>query len=128
MPARSPRSMSRLRACWAVHAPVGCSVTPRMCTRRVSISITKKTYRRLRNTVSACRKSHDRTPDAWEVRNCLWVPTIPSPHATCEYSWIRPLSRSRWRTRMLSSASADATAILASGGLWPRARCGRWVL
>src|SRR5437762_13621258 len=24
-PTRSPRSMSRLRACWAVHAPVGCS-------------------------------------------------------------------------------------------------------
>ena len=32
-PARSPRSMSRLRACWAVQAPVGCAVTPRMCTR-----------------------------------------------------------------------------------------------
>jgi hypothetical protein len=37
----SPRSMSMLRACWAVHAPVGCAVTPRMCTRRVWISITK---------------------------------------------------------------------------------------
>src|SRR5215472_8323400 len=24
----SPRSMIRLRACWAVHAPVGCKVTP----------------------------------------------------------------------------------------------------
>src|ERR1017187_1986319 len=36
-PARSPRSMSRLRACCAVHAPVGLAVTPRMCTRRVSI-------------------------------------------------------------------------------------------
>ena len=38
-------------ACWAVHAPVGSAVTPRMCTRRVLISITKNTYRRLRNTM-----------------------------------------------------------------------------
>src|SRR5690348_8699869 len=28
----SSRSMSRLRACWVSHAPVGCAVTPRMCT------------------------------------------------------------------------------------------------
>ena len=46
---------------------------PRMCTRRVWISITNKTYRRLRNTVSACRKSHARIPDAWEARNCRQV-------------------------------------------------------
>ncbi len=38
----------------------------------------------------------------------LWVPTMPSPHATCEY--------------------AGATGILPSGGLWLRVRCGRWVL
>jgi hypothetical protein len=56
----------------------------------------------------------------------LWVPTMPSPHATCEYSWIRPPSRSRRRTRKLSSAGA--AGILASGGLWLRVRCGRWVL
>ena len=31
-PARSPRSIIRLRACWAVQAPAGCAVTPRMCT------------------------------------------------------------------------------------------------
>src|ERR1700756_4100765 len=29
----------------------------------------------------------------------LWVPNIPSPHATWAYSWIRPPSRSRLRTR-----------------------------
>jgi putative transposase len=55
----------------------------------------------------------------------LWVPTIPSPHATWEYSWIRPPSRSRRRMRMLSSAGA--AGILASGGLWLRVRCGRWL-
>ena len=36
----SPRSMRRLRACWAVHCPVGCKVTPRMRMRRVACSIT----------------------------------------------------------------------------------------
>jgi hypothetical protein len=65
--------MSRLRACCAVHDPVGCAVTPRMCTRRVWISITNKTYSRLRNTVSTCRKSHARSPGAWEARNCCQV-------------------------------------------------------
>ena len=53
----------------------------------------------------------------------LWVPTMPSPHATCEYSWRRPPSRSRRRTRTLSSAGA--TSALPSGGCWPRVRCGR---
>jgi hypothetical protein len=33
-PARTPGSMSKLRACWMVHAPVGLAVTPGMCTRR----------------------------------------------------------------------------------------------
>jgi hypothetical protein len=36
----------------------------------------------------------------------LWVPTMPSPPVTCEYSWIRPADRSRRRTRMLSLAVA----------------------
>jgi hypothetical protein len=62
--ATAHRGARRLRACWAVHAPVGWAVAPRMCTRRVWISITKKTYRRLRNTVPACKKSHDKIPDA----------------------------------------------------------------
>src|SRR6266702_4574311 len=63
---------------------------------------------------------------------------MPSPHATCEYSWIRPPSRSRRRTRVLSSAGAvevspagdeDAVGALASGAGDPaladgvRARC-----
>ena len=32
---RSPRSMTRLRACWVVHAAVGWAVTPSMWTRRL---------------------------------------------------------------------------------------------
>ena len=56
------------------------------------------------------------------VPRILWVPTMSLPHATCECSWIRPSSRSRRRTRMLSPAGAPWD--LPSGGLWPRARCG----
>jgi hypothetical protein len=33
--ARSSRSISRLRACWEVQAPVGWLVVPRMCTYRL---------------------------------------------------------------------------------------------
>src|SRR5258708_2920957 len=72
-PARSSRSISRFRACWAVQAPVGLAVTPKMCTRRVSISMTKKTYRRFRKIVSTCRKSHAKIPEAWEIKNCRQV-------------------------------------------------------
>jgi len=46
------------------------AVTPRMCTARVWISITNKTYRRWSSTVSTCRKSQARIPDAWAARNC----------------------------------------------------------
>jgi len=41
--ARSPRSISRLRTCCAVHRPSGLAVTPRMCTDREPTSITNKT-------------------------------------------------------------------------------------
>ncbi len=40
----SPRSMIRLRACWAVHSPVGCKVPPRMRIRLLARSITARTY------------------------------------------------------------------------------------
>jgi hypothetical protein len=49
--------MSRLRACWPTHVPVGFAVTPRMCTRRAASSITNSTYRRLSSTVSTWNKS-----------------------------------------------------------------------
>ena len=39
----SPRSISRFRACWAVHCPVGWTVTPRMRMRLVACSITART-------------------------------------------------------------------------------------
>jgi hypothetical protein len=45
-PVRSPRSITRLRAICVVHPAVGCSVTPRMWTRLVVISITNSTYSR----------------------------------------------------------------------------------
>jgi hypothetical protein len=49
---RPPGSMMRLRACWAVHAPSGWAVTPRMCTCRVATCMTNSTYRRVRKIVS----------------------------------------------------------------------------
>jgi hypothetical protein len=39
----SPRSMRRLRACWAVHSPVRCRVTPRMRMRLLACSIPART-------------------------------------------------------------------------------------
>src|SRR5262249_47487753 len=63
-PIRSPLSISRLRACWAVHARSGWPVTRRMCTLRVAISMTNSTYRRLRKTVSTVKKSHASKPSA----------------------------------------------------------------
>jgi hypothetical protein len=38
--------MSRLRACWATHAPVGLAGTPRRRTRRVASSSTNNYHRR----------------------------------------------------------------------------------
>jgi hypothetical protein len=66
----SPRSMRRLRACWAVHCPVGCKVTPRMRTRRVACSITARTLAWVPSSKSAVKKSHARIASAWERRNC----------------------------------------------------------
>jgi hypothetical protein len=46
---------------------------PKICTARVSISITNSTYTRRSSTVSTCRKSQARMPDAWATRNCRQV-------------------------------------------------------
>ena len=63
------RSMSRLRACWVSQAPVGCAVTPRMCTRRVACSMTKNAYSRRRVIVSRWNRPHARIACAWARRN-----------------------------------------------------------
>jgi len=44
--------MSRLRTCWVSQAPVGCAVTPRMCTWRVACWMTKNAWSRCRVMVS----------------------------------------------------------------------------
>jgi hypothetical protein len=106
--ARSPRSMSRLRACWEVQAPVGWAVTPRMCTVRVPISIANKTYTRRRKTVPACRKSAARIPEAWEVRNC------------------RQVGDAR-RGAGLSPAAARIRRMVPSPTRWPRPRSSPWM-
>jgi hypothetical protein len=53
----------------------------------------------------------------------LWVPEILSPYAACEYSWIRPPSRSRRRPRRFAPGAGGLRR--PAGGLWCRARCGR---
>jgi len=65
---RLPRSISRLRAACAVHAPVGLAVIPARCARRVPCSTTINAWIRLRNTVSTCMKSTATMPLACEVR------------------------------------------------------------
>jgi hypothetical protein len=67
----SSGSMSRLRACWVSQAPVGWAVTPRMCTRRVVCSMTKKTYSRRRAMVSRWNRSQATMLCACPRRNVL---------------------------------------------------------
>ena len=67
---RWSRLRARFRAFCTVHPPVGLAVTPPKCIRRVPCSMNTSTYRRLQNTVSACRKSTARIPEAWACRNC----------------------------------------------------------
>ena len=49
-----------------------------------------------------------------------------SRHATCAYSWISPPRRSRRATLSAGTATADSPG--PSGGVCPKARCGRWRL
>ena len=61
--------------------------------------------------------------------NCAriqWVPNTVSPHATWEYSWIRPPSRSRRKTRILAPAAGGLWR--PAGRFWCSVLCGRWVL
>jgi hypothetical protein len=61
--------------------------------------------------VRAARRRHDR----------LWVPETVSPYATWEYSWIRPPSRSRRRTRTFAPDAGGRGR--PEGGLCCSARC-----
>ena len=63
-PARSPRSSSRLRACWVTHVAAGWAVTPSTWTLRVACSTTAKQYNRASVIVSAWKKSHAKIPAA----------------------------------------------------------------
>jgi hypothetical protein len=69
--ARSPRSISRLRAAWVVHAPLGCALTPTRNVRREPCATAISAEIRLSNTVSTGTKSTARTALACAVRNCL---------------------------------------------------------
>jgi hypothetical protein len=49
---RSPKFVSRVRAAWVVHAPVGCAVTPSRWARREPCSTAISAEIRLSTTVS----------------------------------------------------------------------------
>jgi hypothetical protein len=59
-PARSSRSISRLRACWVIHDVSGVLVQATYSTRRVPIETKKSTYSRRSQTVSQVNKSQAR--------------------------------------------------------------------
>src|SRR5439155_13764673 len=61
---RSSRSITRFRAAWATHWPVGCAVIPARWTRRPCSSTTNSTYSRLSPTVSTVKKSQASMPTA----------------------------------------------------------------
>ena len=86
-------------------APVGCAVTPRMCTRRVACSMTKNAYSRRRVIVSRCEQADARgsrapglagtptrvvparrgagsTPAAWRIVQTVEAP-IWTPRPAC---------------------------------------------
>ncbi len=66
---RSPGFRARLRACCAVHAPVGCAVTPPRCIWRVPCSINTSTYSRASRTVSTCMQEvHAQNPGGLGVQ------------------------------------------------------------
>jgi hypothetical protein len=68
-------------------------------------------------------RAFDAVFQAAGIRVILWVPETASPHATCEYSWIRPPSRSRRRTWTLALGAGGCGC--PAGGLCCSARCGR---
>jgi hypothetical protein len=57
---RSSRSISRLRACWVIHAVSGLLVQPAYSTLRVPVETKNSTYNRRSQTVSTVNKSQAR--------------------------------------------------------------------
>src|SRR5262249_55575250 len=66
---RSPRSISRLRACWVIHAESGWRVQAMYSTRRVPIETKNSTYSRRSHTVSTVKKSQAMIVSACWRRN-----------------------------------------------------------
>src|SRR6266568_3402865 len=90
-PIRPARFMIRLRACRAVHAPSGYWVTPRMCTRRVAVSRTNSTYRRLRKIVSTVKKPQASRPSARARRKVRQE--VSRPREAGRYRQVRRIRR-----------------------------------
>jgi hypothetical protein len=122
-PARSPRSIRMLRALLGGGPRTGavCCDVQDMYPPDADLHH-ENMYRRLRNTVSTCRKSHARTPAAWEARNCRRVGDARrgagvSP-ATAR---IRRIVARRCGTRG-REAHPGYGGVSTAGSAWPAAR------
>jgi hypothetical protein len=89
----SSRSISRLRAVWVTHAPVGCPVRPIRCTRRESTAMANRTYSLLRVTVSTLMKSIATLPAAWARRNSTQVGPLLLRRGAGPSPWRRRIVR-----------------------------------
>lgn len=56
---RSPRSIITFLTCCVTQSRLGCTVTPRMCTRHVTTSVTNSTYSRRHNGALRLRRRND---------------------------------------------------------------------
>jgi hypothetical protein len=90
---------------------VGCAVTPRMCTRRMTTSITTSTYSRRSVTVSRWKKSVASSPDAWAWRKARHEVSVLRRRADSDRG-EKPADRARTdpfgRARPAHPGSGDA--------------------
>ena len=115
----SARSHVMLRACWAVHAAVGCAVHPATNTRRDCTCRKKRTYSTSSRTVSTAKKSHATSPAACARRTpARRVPPGAAPggrgSATGPSGWS-------WRRRCgrASGVRPGGAGSPSGGSLWP---------
>jgi hypothetical protein len=109
LPARSPSTSRRLRACWVTQRPSGLAVTPVRCTRRVSSSMKNSTYNRRSHTVSTVKKSQATIPEACWRRN-----------AGQEVAIRRGAGSSPWRRSVMRIAVAETRMPRCNSSPWMR--------
>lgn len=131
---RRPNSTARFLACCTVQRPVGCAVTPAMCSRRAPCSRNTSAYTRRRSTRSMWTKSQAMMPSACAVRNSRHVgplrrgagsmpAAVRISQTVVELTGCPSRTSSPWIRRQpqrgfsLASRSTSAFTVLAVGGL-----------